>query len=114
MFQHNATCYPLASTVNQLIGAGQAGSVVVIGGQSYVLAVSGVTDTSITYDYAPASGGAHVFQTVQISPPACQLVTAADALQVAWLIAGVWLAVYAITFISGYIKNDILGASHDS
>lgn len=114
MFQHGASCYESASTVNQLTGASQSGSVVVIGGQSYVLAVSGVTDTSITYDYAPASGGAHISQTIQISPPDCALLTASDALQIGWAIAVLWLTVYGITFIANYIKRETFGVNDDA
>lgn len=114
MFQHDGICYKLASTVNQLIGAEQAGTVVMISSKSYIISLASFSDNSITYRYSPTSGGAAITQVVDNHPPGCQLLTSADALQIAWLIAGAWIAVYAITFITRYIKNDILGANNDA
>lgn len=114
MFQHGATCFDSAATVNQLIGAGNAGGVVRLGDKVYLTSVASFTDTSITYDFTPTDGSAHILQTLQTTPPPCGLLTGADALQIGWMIALVWLTVYAITFISGYIKNETFGASNDT
>lgn len=114
MFQHGSTCYQTASAANQVAASAQAGSVVQIGGQTYVLAVSGVTDTSITYDYSPVSGRAHILQTVAMVPAPCGLLTAADALEIGWAIALCWLTVYAITFISNMLKAEIAGSQNDA
>ena len=114
MFQYGATCYPSASTVNQLTGAAQAGSVVLIGGQPHVLAISGFTDTSITYSYSPVSGGAVVSQTVANIPPPCALLTAADAVEVGTMIGVAWVAVYAIKFLANYFQSEIDGIKNDT
>lgn len=115
MYQHGSTCYESSATVNSLIAASNVGSVVRIGDQTYVLAVSGVTDTSITYEYFPAlAGGSSVIQTVAMAPPACALLTAADAVEVGWLIGGVWIAVYAVKFLANYFQSEIDGIKNDA
>lgn len=114
MFQHGSACYELASTVNQLTASAELGRVVLIGGQSFVVSVAGFTDTTITYEYLPAGGGASVLQLVPSSPPVCGLLTAADALQMGWAIGAVWLAVYAVTMITSYIKSEVDGIKNDT
>jgi len=33
------------------------------------------------------------------APPACEVITTADALEVSWLVVGVWLAVYLVKWL---------------
>lgn len=105
MFQVGATCYDTAAAANAASGSAQSGSVVLIGGQPHVLAFASSTDTTISYDYAPVSGGAVVSQTLVSNPPVCGLLTAADALEVGWMIGGAWVAVYAVTFLIGVLRD---------
>lgn len=104
MFQVGATCYETAAAANAASGSAQTGSVVLIGGQSYVVSFNASSDTSITYNYAPLSGGALVSQTVASSPPVCSLLTADDAIQATWLVGGVWLATYVVMFLIGVLN----------
>lgn len=113
MFQAGATCYGTAAAANAASASAQSGSVVLINGQSYVLSVSGVSDTTVTYDYSPLAGGAMVSQTVALTPPACGLLTTDDAVIIGWAIAACWLSVYAVTFLIGVAKSSF-GAQNDA
>lgn len=105
MFQVGATCYQTASAANAAAASAQSGSVVLIGGQSYVLSVSGVTDSTISYDYSPAGGGPVLSHSVVVNPQPCGLLGVDDAYALGWLVAGCWLAVYAITFLVQVAKS---------
>jgi hypothetical protein len=113
MFQVGSTCYQTAIAANTAAASAQSGSVVLIGGNSYILSVASVTDTTVTYDYSPLDGGATVSQTVALTPAPCGLMTADDAVTIGWLIAACWLSVYAITFLIGIAKSSF-GAQNDA
>ena len=87
MYQVGATCYNTATAANFAAASAQSGSVVLIGGNSYILAVGAVTDTTVSYDYSPLAGGATVSQTVALSPAPCGLLTSEDAVTIGWAIA---------------------------
>lgn len=114
MYQHGSACYESAAIVNQLTAASEVGRVVQINGKTYVISVAGVTDSGITYDYLPASGGQQIQQLVPSIPPQCALLTLQDGIQIGWAIVGVWLAVYAITFITSYVKSELEGIKNDT
>lgn len=113
-YQVGSTCYDSPSAANQASVSSHAGSIVLVGGQSQVLSVVSVDSSSVTYGYTPLSGGALTSQTVALSPQPCNLLTAQDAVQISWMIAALWLAVYAITFVTNYLKNETFGASNDA
>lgn len=113
MFQAGATCYATPSAANAASASAQSGTVVQVSGNSYVLSVAGVTDTTVTYDYSPLSGGAMVSQTVALTPPPCGLLTSADAVVIGWSIAACWLSVYAVTFLIGVVRSSF-GSQNDA
>lgn len=114
MYQYGNSCYQTPSAANQIAASSQTGSVVVIGGQPYVLAASGVTDSTITYTYSPAAGGATIAQTVTVIPLPCVMLTAADAVDIGWLIAAAWIGVYAIKYLANHLQSEVNGINNDT
>ena len=114
MYQYGNSCYQTPSAANQIAASAQSGTVVVIGGQSYVLAYSSVTDSTITYLYSPAAGGPTISQTITVIPPPCALLTAADAVDIGWLIAAAWIGVYAIKYLANHLQSEVDGIKNDA
>jgi hypothetical protein len=114
MFQVGASCYATSQAANEVSASAQAGSVVLIGGQSYALSVAEVTGTAVTYVYSPASGGATISQTVAMLPPTCGLLTAADASDIAWMIAVAWVAAFCIKFLARAVRNESDEVKYDA
>ncbi|WP_158702828.1 hypothetical protein [Melaminivora suipulveris] len=80
----------------QAAASAQAGAIVQHGGGAYVASVSAVAENGIEYALTPVGGGASlVVQSLQ-EPMPCNLLTASDALPIAWAVAGGWIAVYMI------------------
>lgn len=113
-YQVGSICYESLLAANQASVSGQAGSIVLIGGQSQVLSILSVDGSSVTYGFTPLEGGATTSQSVAIFPQPCNLLTAADGLEVAWMIGAAWLSVYALMFIANYLKRETFGVSDDA
>lgn len=113
MFQAGAVCYESAAAANAAVGSAQSGGVVPVSGASHVIVFQSATASSITYGYVPTDGGPTVSQTIAISPPACSLLTASDAFSLGWMLAAVWVSVYAITFLVRAVR-DFLGPQNDT
>lgn len=99
MYQVGPACYGSLSGAAFAAAAGNIGSVVAQGSASYVVDVSGVTDSSITYEFYPVGGGVPITVTSPFTALPCGLLTGADGLAMGWMVAGVWLAVMAVLFI---------------
>ena len=113
MFQAGAICYETASAANAAVGSAQSGGVVPVSGQPHIIVFQSATSSSITYGYVPVDGGPTVTQTVAIVPPGCLLLTGSDAFDMGWMLAAVWVSVYAITFLVRAVR-DFLGPQNDS
>lgn len=105
MFQVGSACYASAAAANSATASAQSGVVVSQSGTVRIVTVSAVDDSSITYTFTGLDGSA-VSQTVQHLPQPCGLLTAADGLQIGWLVAGSWLAVYAVMFIARALRGE--------
>lgn len=96
MWQVGPTCYSTKTAALQAAASAQAGAIVQQGGGAYVVSVSAVAENGIEYSFSPLAGGASLtVQTLQ-EPMPCNLLTSADALPIAWAIAGGWIAIYII------------------
>lgn len=105
MFQVGAACYSSATAANSATASANAGAVVTHGGTARIVTVTAVDDASITYTFTGLDG-LTVAQTVQSIPQPCGLLTASDGLQIGWLIAGAWIATYAVLFIAHAIRGE--------
>jgi len=105
MFQVGPACYASALAANSATASAQSGAVVTHSGTVRIVTVSSVGDDTITYNFTGLDGSV-VAQTVQQIPQPCGLLTAADGLQIGWLIAGAWIATYAVLFIAHAIRGE--------
>jgi len=98
-YQVGSTCYSSALVANQAVAASIAGTVGTVGGQSVVISVQAVSDSSITYGYTPLAGGATASTVVALLPMPCGLLDTADGLLLGWAVAAAWLATAAVLFL---------------
>jgi len=66
----------------------------------YRLAFKNVTD------------GQTYLQGHTVAIPPCQMLGVADAINVGWLIGGVWLSIFAISFLIRYFWGETQGTTH--
>lgn len=99
MFQVGSACYASAAAANMATASAQSGAVVTSGGTARVITVAAVDHASITYSYHGLDGST-VTQTVQHIPQPCGLLTSADAIELGWEIAVVWISAFAVMFIA--------------
>lgn len=100
MFQVGAACYSTPAAALSAAVSSQGGTVVIDGGAAKVLTVTAVTDSAVTYQLTPISGGLPITSTVSITPQPCGLLGTSDALQMGWGVALCWVIVYAVLFLS--------------
>lgn len=105
MFQVGSACYASSAAANMATASAQSGAVVTHSGTARIVTVSAVDGASITYTFTGLDGSV-IAQTVQHVPQPCGLLTASDGLQIAWLIAGAWLATYAVMFIARALRGE--------
>lgn len=98
-FQVGAFCYQSAAEALSAIASDQVGAVVQHGGAAYVVGVTGVTGSSITYSLDPVGGGSPIASTVSLTPQPCQLLDWADGLTIGWGIAAAWIATAVVMSI---------------
>jgi hypothetical protein len=105
-FQSGDACYDTALAANQAAAAREIGSIKTIGTAQYVVDVTGVTATSISYTFRNVSSTATVVTTETVTPITCVGMTHADAWSLAWPIAAAWLSVYAVTNLARYLRGE--------
>lgn len=105
MFQVGSACYASAAAANSATASAQAGAVVIHGGQARIVTVTAVDGESITYAFTGLDGSM-LAQTVQNTPQPCGLLTAEDGLQIGWMVAACWIAVYAVLFIARALRGE--------
>lgn len=98
-FQVDGSCYNGAVNAVQAMAAREVGKVVSIGAKTYVVDVTAVTGSSITYKFNDVSSTAFVSKVATVSPLACGLLETADGLVIAWGIATAWLVTAGILFL---------------
>lgn len=104
-YQVGTLCYDTALQAAQASASVHLGNVLPMGSGLAVVNVSEVTASSITYDFSPVGGGA---STVIVSPytaQPCNQLGTGDALTIGWLIAGTWLAVFAVSHIARIVSR---------
>lgn len=106
MFQVGTACYSTAVAALTASASTQTGAVVVDGGISKVVAVTGVTNSTITYSFTRVSDGVVSSITVPVEPMPCGLLTASDALEISWMIAISWISVFAVSFLIKSMRGD--------
>ncbi len=98
-YQVNDNCYGSSSSAVSAIASKEIGGVVNLGLTSYVVDVSAITDTSITYLLQDLASNNTITKTVSITLQPCGLLDTSDALIIGWGIAAAWLVTYGIMFL---------------
>jgi len=105
MYQVGAACYSTPTAAAQAIASTQTGAVVQHGGAGYIVTATG-TGTGISYVFQPVGGGPAIVQSVAFTPEPCGLLTAADGLQIGWLIVAAWVAAFSLMFIARVLRGE--------
>jgi hypothetical protein len=98
-FQFGESCYSTALSAAQASAASQIGSIVQVGNASYVVDVTTVTESAITYKLQNVSSTAIVTKTATYTPLPCGLLDTSDGLLIAWGIATAWLVTAGLLFL---------------
>jgi hypothetical protein len=98
-YQVGRECYSSPLAAAQAAAAGSIGSLLQVGTASYVVDVSAVTASSITYRLQNVSSTASITKVASFTPLPCGLLDTSDGLVIAWGIAAAWLAVAGVLFI---------------
>lgn len=100
-WQQGGVCYPTPEAANLAAASVVSGT---IQGGSAVSLVS-VSPDSIVYGLTSLVDGSTASITVPVTPVPCQLISAEDASVVAWMVAGCWVAVYAVTYLARVVSD---------
>lgn len=103
--QVGAACYPSALAANTAIASGQLGVNLAHEGSLVVVGVTSVSPTSIVYQYTPVDGSAAFAVTAASVPMDCQMLDYSDGLQLGWQVGGIWLAVFAVLFLTKGLRH---------
>lgn len=109
-YQVNQACYPSALSAAQAVASSQIGSIVQHGSSAYVVDVSAVTGSVITYSFLPVGGGTSISVASPYTAQECQLLDLADGLQLGWMVVGAWLAAYGVMFMARALRGETGGS----
>lgn len=104
-FQVGPVCYPTELAAAQAQASATVGTVINHGTTAYVVDSGTIAGNSITYLLHPFGGGPPVSLAAPFTPQPCNLLQWSDGLQLGWLVAAVWLGVYAVIFIAKALKG---------
>jgi hypothetical protein len=105
-FQVGSACYPTEVAAAQAAASSQVGSIVNHSAAAYVVGVSNVTASSITYQFDPVGGGAPITLVSPYQPQPCNLLTLEDGVELGWLMVAVWVGVYAVMHIARVLRGE--------
>lgn len=114
-YQHGAACFPTAKAANSAAAAEQAGSIISTTNGPAVIDLLEVTDNSITYALRYLMPPRDkTITTTTVNPPLCQLLDINDGMSMGWQIAAVWVAAFALKFLSKYIWSEVVNSDNSS
>jgi len=99
-YQIDNACYDTALQAAQVAASSEVGSIVVLGSTAYVVNAPTITATSITYQLNQIGGPGTISSSNAFTAVPCQLLTVEDGLSMGWLVGSVWVAVFALLFIT--------------
>lgn len=102
-YQVGSACFESATQAVQSMAAAH----VPVTESEMVISVASTSDTAITFLYTPVGSGVPPFSVVQnVVLQPCNMLTASDAVNVGWIIGGLWLSIYVITFLIRYLRGE--------
>lgn len=101
-FQVGSACYETALQAAQAYAA----TIEPVIAHPWLIRVQHVTEAAVTYEYRNVVDGAIYLNAHAIHLSPCNLLTAADAVNVGWLIGGVWLSISVVAFLIRYLRGE--------
>lgn len=105
-FQVGSACYPSALEAAQASVSSQVGAVLTVGGVPYTVTAPTVTADSITYALREVGGVGVITSTYAYSAQPCGLPDVFDGVQLGWLVGSVWVAVFALMFLTKALRGE--------
>lgn len=93
-YQQAGHCYATPEAAATAAASEHAGSLLATSGGIHAVTVEAVTGTAITYRLISQSAANTLVVPYQAQQ--CQLIEAADALSLAWMVVGVWISAWAV------------------
>jgi len=94
------TCYGTDLQAAQAAASAEVGSIVVVGSKAYTVNATSITATSITYQLKEIGGTGIYSSANAFTAVPCQMLSAEDGLQMGWMVGSVWVAVFAVMFLT--------------
>lgn len=104
-FQVGDYCVATDLAAANSVASSQLGAIVNHGGSLYSVSVSGVTPNQIEYLLTPFAPGTPITVQVPFTPISCQLPSIQDGISQGWMVATVWLGVFALVFLGRIFKT---------
>ena len=98
-YQTGQTCVDTPLQAAQYQANQNEGASVQIGTNQYIITVSSVSASSITYVYQRVSGTPNITKTITPTLQPCAYPDYTDTQSLAWLVVVVWMAAYAIKLL---------------
>lgn len=98
-FQVGPFCYPSEIAAARASASSEVGGIVQLGNSAYVVDVSAVSATSISYALRDVQTSAVIVKDAAYTPVPCGLLVAADGLAMGWGVAAVWLFTAGVLFL---------------
>jgi len=95
-YQTGADCVNTQLEAAQYQANQNEGATVQIGTNQYIISVTSVTASNITYVFNRVSGTPNITKSITPTFQPCTKLTPQDSIDLAWLVVGVWVATYAI------------------
>lgn len=107
-FQVGASCYETELQAAQAFSS----SILPVQTPDFLISYAGLNGTKIVYQYKNLAQGTEYFAEHPYVASPCNMLTSSDAVDVGWAIGGVWLSIYAITFLIRYFWGETQGTTH--
>lgn len=109
-FQVGETCYPTAKAAGEAIASNAVGTLVTHNGKVHSVQITQVTDTVIGYRLDPIGGPAFLDHPTNFQAQPCNLMSLGDGLQIGWMVAAAWIAVFCVLFITKALRGETDGS----
>ena len=104
-WQVEGACYATQLDAVRAAVSAEVGKVVTLGTQAYVVDVTATTATSATYLLRCVSCTTNIAKVIPVASQPCGLLDWPDAVSLSWALVAVWLAVYALRYLSKVVRS---------
>lgn len=105
-YQVGSVCYQSTLEAAQASASSQIGAVLAVGGVPYTVTVPEVTGEAITYALREVGGVGVITSTYAYTAQPCGLPNVVDGVELGWLVGSVWIAVFALMFLTKALRGE--------